>query len=153
MIQQDTYCTAKEICTELLSVHRQFGWRAEREALFSPRRIDVLAISPGGQDIIGYEIKVSKSDFHFEIANPAKRMAVSRYCTEFYFVMPCELVSKHKIPDDCGLIYCDGNGEFEVVRPHPKNREEIPPAAATRIIWDEIFREVNSRRETTADIG
>jgi len=97
--------SAVEVADFLVKVHRIYGWRAQKEALFSPRRIDVLAIAPGGTDVIGFEIKTSLSDLKAELNNPSKRLAVSRFCTQFYFVLPFGLISASKIPKECGVIY------------------------------------------------
>lgn len=71
----------KEICGAVIRTHREYGWRAEKECLFSLRRIDVLAISPRAHHVIGYEIKSSLQDFRSELSTPAKRGAVTPYCT------------------------------------------------------------------------
>lgn len=96
---------AREIADCLISTHRDHGWRAERESLFSPRRIDVLAIAPQGKQVVAFEIKTSIADFRNELKNPEKRMAVMRNCTQFYFVTPFNLVRPEDIPDDCGLLW------------------------------------------------
>lgn len=51
--------------------------------------------------IIGYEIKVSRSDF----LGDNKWHLYLQYCNEFYFVVPVGLVAKDEIPENVGLIY------------------------------------------------
>ena len=108
--------TARDVALELVRVHRYFGWRAEKEALFSPRRIDVLVIAPGGSDVVAFEIKVSLADFRTELKHPEKRQAVIANCTQFYFVSPSGLIPPREVPDGCGLMYFDGS-EFTTVKP------------------------------------
>lgn len=54
-------------------------------------------------NIIGYEIKVSRSDF----LQDAKWHLYLQYCNEFFFVVPKGLVKKDELPDNVGLIYYD----------------------------------------------
>ncbi len=51
--------------------------------------------------IIGYEIKVNRSDFFGD----NKWHLYLQYCHEFYFVVPAGLVTKDEIPENAGLIY------------------------------------------------
>lgn len=115
--------TAKEICALIIKTHRYYGWRAEREALFSPRRIDVLAIKPGGSTVIAYEIKVSRSDFKNELKNPSKRAGVMACSSEFYFVVPKLMVMPSEVPRECGLIYFSDDF-FETAKPAPMKDED-----------------------------
>lgn len=117
--------TATEITSNLIRLQREGGWRAEREAIFSPRRIDVLSISPGGLDVVAFEIKTSRQDFKNEIKNPSKRGAVEAFCTEFYFVCPVGLLDRDEIPAGCGLIYADGV-LFSVSKYPPNKGQQLP---------------------------
>lgn len=53
--------------------------------------------------IVGYEIKVSRSDF----LGDAKWHLYLQYCNEFFFVVPKGLIRKEELPDGVGLIYYD----------------------------------------------
>lgn len=53
--------------------------------------------------IVGYEIKVSRSDF----LQDNKWHLYLQYCNEFFFVVPKGLISKDEIPKEVGLIYYD----------------------------------------------
>jgi hypothetical protein len=114
--------TAKDISDSLISTHRLYGWRAEREALFSPRRIDVLAIKPFGSSVIAYEIKVSRSDFRNEMKDPTKRAVVMACSSEFYFVVPIGLLDSSEVPPECGLLYFDGY-QITLAKASPKKQE------------------------------
>lgn len=116
--------TGREITDRLIDVHRAYGWRAEKEAWFSPRRIDVLAISHAGRDVICFEIKVSREDFKNELRDPDKRKTVMRNCTQFYFVVPENLLSHSDIPEGCGLVYYR-KGWMWVEVPAPAKHSEL----------------------------
>lgn len=66
-------------------------------------KFDGLAITKSytKPNIIGYEIKVSRSDFKQD----SKWHLYLQYCNEFYFVVPTGLVKKEELPDNVGLIY------------------------------------------------
>lgn len=57
-------------------------------------RIDLLAVNAwSGEDFIGYEVKVSRSDYRSEILNPGKRAHGKLLCDEFYFAVPHDLLT------------------------------------------------------------
>lgn len=53
--------------------------------------------------IVGYEIKVSRSDF----LGDNKWHLYLQYCNEFFFVVPKGLIRKDELPEGVGLIYYD----------------------------------------------
>lgn len=57
--------------------------------------------------IIGYEIKVSRSDF----LQDNKWHLYLQYCNEFFFVCPKGLIKKDELPEGVGLIYYDPNAK------------------------------------------
>lgn len=115
---------AREITDRLIGCHRSYGWRAERESLFSRRRIDVLAIAQSAHEVIGFEIKISRQDFKNELRDPDKREAVMRHCTQFYFVVPENLIHAREIPDGCGLVYYR-DGWMWVEKSAPGKKSEL----------------------------
>jgi hypothetical protein len=71
------------------------------------QRLDGWAINcwpSKGFTTIAFEIKVSRSDFLSEIANPDKRQQAIALSNEFYFVVPDGLVQVEEIPEECGLM-------------------------------------------------
>lgn len=66
-------------------------------------KFDGLAVTKSytKPNIIGYEIKVSRSDF----LQDNKWHLYLQYCNEFYFVVPTGLVKKDELPENVGLIY------------------------------------------------
>lgn len=105
---------ARQIADEIVRLHRANNWRAEKETLFSPRRIDVLAIAPGGSEVVAFEVKISRADFRNEIRNPSKREHVIKNCTQFYFVCPVGVIPVREMPPRCGLIHYE-YGQFETI--------------------------------------
>lgn len=72
------------------------------------RIIDLLCVScgewAGDGSRVGYEIKVSRSDFLSEMKKPEKYLEAMRYVNEFYYVVPEGLVQPSEVPEGAGLI-------------------------------------------------
>jgi len=65
-----------------------------------------------------FEIKVSRSDFLSEIANPNKRKWGMEISNEFWFVCAHGICEKSEIPENCGLLVATKNGDkLRVVKP------------------------------------
>lgn len=63
--------------------------------------IDLLAVScwssQGGYGRVGYEVKVSRSDYRRELLNPSKRALNVEWCNEFYFAVPEGLLTAEEL--------------------------------------------------------
>lgn len=87
---------------------------------------------------VGYEVKVSRSDYRSELRDPSKRAEAVAACHEFYFAVPKGLLTSDEIaglttgptalyvPDDVGLVVVDGRGT-KLVKEAPLNRDPNPP--------------------------
>jgi hypothetical protein len=79
---------------------------AERQGRFAGRwttltewcGIDLLALDAWrSAAVIGYEVKVSRSDMRSELLNPAKRWEAVSRCTRFYFAVPEGLLKPEEL--------------------------------------------------------
>lgn len=62
------------------------------------RRVDLLALSAWRTgSVIGYEVKVSRSDFRSELLRPHKRAEAVEMTTEFYMAVPDGLLTAEEI--------------------------------------------------------
>jgi len=69
---------------------------------------------------IGYEIKISRSDF----LRDKKWPEYLDYCHEFYFVCPWGMIQKNDIPDNrVGLCWITKNGSRVIIKRHADYRE------------------------------
>ncbi|MFD2168488.1 hypothetical protein [Tumebacillus lipolyticus] len=75
---------------------------------------------------VAYEVKVSRSDFLHEIKHQEKRQQALALSNQYFFVVPKGLVKPEEVPEECGLIYVDGNQRARVVKQAPM-RETAPP--------------------------
>ncbi len=70
------------------------------------KMLDALAVRCWEKrHLIGFEIKISRSDFLKEMRDPKKREPGVDYTNRFYFVTPFDMVDVKEIPPECGLIY------------------------------------------------
>lgn len=107
-----TACTSPQITKLLHAKHHAPEWASFAElrnaAGFSANRsFDFWTINTWpskGLKTIGYEIKVSRSDFARELENPRKRKALEEVCHECYFAAPKGLIDPRELPEGWGLI-------------------------------------------------
>jgi len=65
---------------------------------------------------VGYEVKVSRSDFLGEMKKPGKTARSARFCTSFYFACPAGLLLPEDVPDPYGLVHVFEKGTTRVVK-------------------------------------
>lgn len=71
----------------------------------------VMSLWPSrGLDLMGFEIKVSRSDWLKELENPQKAEEIQQYCDRWYIVAPSKVVKINELPKTWGLIVPHGNG-------------------------------------------
>lgn len=88
----------------------------------STRACDALAVGlyhSRGQQLIGFEKKVSRSDWLRELKEPDKAEAVARFCDEWYVVIPdADIVKLEELPPLWGLLLAKGN-VLKTLKPAP----------------------------------
>ena len=98
---------------------------------FDRRAADFLAqdLWEGQGNLLhGHEVKVSRSDWLRELADPAKAEAVKRYCDRWWLVVPDRRIVRDDLPTEWGLLALDDTGRLRVARRAPKLRPEPIPA-------------------------
>ena len=102
----------------------QAEWRTMRTADFLAQDCREAQ----GIHLHGHEVKVSRSDWLTELADPSKADAIKRYCDFWWLVIPDRGIVRDDLPDDWGLIALDRTGKLRVVRRAPKlDPEPHPP--------------------------
>lgn len=78
------------------------------------RRIDVLAVGQWravAGDLIGFEVKATRSDLQTELRDPLKAEAGARYCHRWWLVLPSlDLIAGLTLPDRWGVLVRRGPG-------------------------------------------
>lgn len=101
------------VCAEHVRSHAGFDAR---------RTCDFMAQDcwPGpGLHLHGHEVKVSRSDWLRELADPSKAEEFRRYCDRWWLVVPDQAIVRDDIPDGWGLIAPDQSGRLRAVKPAP----------------------------------
>jgi hypothetical protein len=87
----------------LEQVHERTGWAC--------RSADAIAMSlwpSRGFDILGFEVKVSRSDWLRELKKPDKADVIAMLCNRWYIVAPRELIKNDELPSMWGLLCPEG---------------------------------------------
>ncbi len=85
----------------------------------SGRRIDALSMElwpSKNYKIVGFEIKVSRSDWLNEMKQPEKSLAISRFCDEFYLVAPYGVLGIDELPKTWGYIQATSDRIFTKIK-------------------------------------
>ncbi len=119
------------VCAEHVRAYCGFaGW----SALNGPRVMrtaDFLAQDlweNQGLNLHGHEVKVSRSDWLHELADPTKAEAIKRYCDRWWLVVPTKAIVRDDLPDDWGLLVIGKGGALRVAKSAPPlDPEPWPP--------------------------
>lgn len=91
----------------------------------------VMARSWRHSRFIGYEIKVNRSDF----INDLKWREYLKYCTEFYFVAPPDIMDQSELPEEAGLLVTSRNAKKLYTKKKAPMRDiEIPQSILVYIL-------------------
>jgi len=128
--------TAGEIVEILRSRHTAPEWVFFDELRYgtgfgkdSEQRIDAWAMHTWpskGYLKIAFEIKVYRSDFLKELADPYKRKPALNVSNRFYFVGPRGLMTKYEMPEECGLMEISPDGTVKIAKEAPDRKAEAP---------------------------
>lgn len=128
----------------------------------SEQRIDLFAMQYTGQHItVGYELKLSRSDWLRELKKPRKRALAMRFTRQFYFAAPRGVIKLDEVPYDCGLIEFEdgpaGDDGFigSSCRANAPLRDAHPPTwlfvcALLRRVSEETVNQAGVRDRSTA---
>lgn len=107
------------------------------------RTADAIALGmwqSSGHELIGFEIKVSRSDWRREVLEPEKADSILSYCDRWYVVAPKGVVpldfgSGLAVPDGMGLLEYDGKRLTE-----SKKAPKLAPKPLTRGFIAQLFK-------------
>lgn len=97
------------------------------------RRADAVAMNcfngePWGQAVLGFEVKVSRSDFLAEMKEPKKRAETYAGCDAVFLAVPKGLVKPEEVPLDLGIIECwiTGDTKYTRIKRKPEGMDKLP---------------------------
>lgn len=92
------------------------------------RYADALAMGlwpSRGIDLLGFEIKASRSDWLKELKCPEKADSIGKYCNRWFIVAPGEVVPAHELPDSWGLLVPRGR-KLVIKKQAQRNKYIVP---------------------------
>lgn len=97
-----------------------------------------------GYEIIGFEIKVSRSDWLSELKDMSKSNEIMEYCDKWYLVVSdASIVKDGELPKNWGLLVLKDDKLVQKIRPTPQKTVQMPlpfVASLLRRSGDEIVR-------------
>jgi hypothetical protein len=87
------------------------------------RTADAIAVDlwpSGGNEIHGFEVKVSRTDWLTELRDPTKADAVRRYCHRWWLVVPDVAIVRDGLPEGWGLLAVGSDGKLRVRHQAPQ---------------------------------
>lgn len=106
----------------LSQVSNATGWKGNRYA-------DGLAVSvwpSRGLYAMGFEIKVSRSDWLRELKQPKKSEEIQSYCRHWWIAAPKGVVQKPELPPTWGLVEVSESGKAKIAHQAPELTPEQP---------------------------
>lgn len=94
------------------------------------QRIDLFAVNvwPSNRfERVAYEIKVSRSDWLREVAQPGKSLAARLLANRFVVAAPTGIVKRSELPDGWGLVEVRDDGSLYTVRAGAHRDVADPP--------------------------
>ena len=104
------------------------------------QRADAIAMHlwpSTGLELVGFELKVSRSDWLHELKNPYKATSIKQFCDRWYLVVPNLKIVKYadELPSDWGLKFVE-NGEIKTMIEATK----LEPKPIDRIFFASLMR-------------
>ncbi len=116
------------------------GWNS------TTRTADAMAMGlwpSSGLQLVGFELKVSRSDWLHEVKSPDKHQEMKQFCDKWYLVVPDESIIKEgELPEDWGLMVASGRGRTIKVK---KEAPSLAPVDVDRLLLASIFRNVTEK--------
>lgn len=102
-----------------------------------------------GLRLHGHEVKVSRSDWLTELADPEKAETIKRYCDHWWLVVPDKAIVRDDLPDGWGLLALGRDGRLRVQRPAPKLNPEPIPATFRASLMRAVAKTAARREDWT----
>lgn len=123
----------------LMEVRNQTGFAREE------RYADAVAMNlwpSRGLEVIGFEVKVSRSDWLAELKNPRKSAAIQDFCDRWFIVAGHKaVVQTGELPPTWGLMVVQGGDKKRLV--HVQEAPKLEPKALDRSFIASMLRRAN----------
>jgi hypothetical protein len=127
------YTTERDVLDALRHKYTKIppGWNADRFVraehvrknhgyTYASRIADLLVIDTYGETaLLGFEVKVSRSDWLTELRDPTKAEAWKQHCNRWYLAVPELSIVRDDLPEGWGLIAPNRSGKWVVRKQAP----------------------------------
>ena len=123
--------------------HRVFFEVSNDTGTAARRWIDAVAVGiwpSTGHEIVGIEIKVSRSDWLRELQQPQKAQELMRFCSRWYLACPEKMVKPDELPATWGMLALTDGGRFKVTTA----ARQIEPEPLTAGFMMAVLRQANA---------
>jgi hypothetical protein len=120
----------------------------------NPSRADAIAMHlwpSKGLELVGYEVKVSRSDWLRELKQPEKAY-IKKFCDRWYLIVPYrDIVKLEELPDDWGLKVVEDGAirivvEAEQLYPRPLNRDFVASLMRRATIANQLYQRTQDEK-------
>ena len=115
-------------------VRNQGGFGGAPNTDSALRTADAIAVDlwpSSGHLVHGFEVKVSRSDWLVELADPSKAEAFKRFCHRWWLVIPSGEILRDDLPHGWGCLTLGNNGSLRIAHHAPKLTPEPIPLTLT----------------------
>ena len=105
-----------------------------------------------GLELIGHEVKVTRSDWVAELKDPEKAETFRRHLHRWYLVVPDRSIVRGDLPPGWGLMALRA-GKLRVVRPAPLTVPEPMPATMTAALLRAVAKTAERRAVLSMAVG
>lgn len=103
-----------------------------------------------GLSIIGFEVKVSRSDWLSELKNPAKAESMAQHCNAWYIVAPEGVVKEEEVPPNWGYYLVTKRG-LKTIKEATYNDNKDGPV--NRLFIMSVIRNVSRNYVSTTKLN
>lgn len=133
------------VCAE--HVRSRGGFAGGRHAMRTADFVAQDLWSSDGYQLHGHEVKVSRSDWLRELADPAKAESIKRFCDRWWLVVPDARIVKDDLPDMWGLLAIRSDGKLRAIKSAPRLHPEPHPATFRAALLRAVAKTAAKRGE------
>jgi len=150
------YCRTADLEAAMRMQYRQPEWAlffnvADGTGATQRRWADAVAMSmypSRGLSLVGFEFKVSRSDWQRERKHPEKAESVAQYCDTWYVVAPEGMIPRQELPEAWGLL--EWKGDLKLWQKYRATQRE-KPKPLTRAFIASLLRSGSKADEAVID--
>jgi hypothetical protein len=106
-----------------------------------------------GQEVSGFEIKVSRSDFMSELKDPSKSQEIFQYCDRWWLVAPEGIISPESVPVSWGFMEVTTAHKLKITRKAPQLTPQPPTVGFMMSVMRSFSLQVDPQTEINRQVA